>query len=115
MKPVLAFSLDNIKLGNDSANTIGNIYGRDSGGVGILISSLLKISITVAGIIFLGLLIFGGITFIMNAGNGDSKKAQQGKSAITNAAIGFAIVFFAYSIIQIIKVITGFDILNSGL
>ena len=107
MKPALAFSLDDIKLGqNDS--TLGGTFGSTS----VLISIILKTSITVAGIIFLGLLIFGGITFIMNAGSGDSKKAGQGKAAVTNALIGFAIVLLAFTIIQIITVITGVEILN---
>ncbi len=107
MKPILAFKLDDIKLGQNSS-TLGKTYGSTS----VLISIILKISITVAGIIFLGLLIFGGITFIMNAGSGDSKKAGQGKKAVTNALIGFAIVLFAYIIIQVVEVITGLDILN---
>lgn len=112
MKPVLAFSLDNIKLGNTD-KTIGTTYGN--GGVSILISAILKYSLMLAGIILLSLLIFGGITFIMNAGKGDPKKADQGKSAITNALIGFAIVLFAFSIIRIIETITGLNILNSTL
>ena len=112
MNSVLAFSLDNIKLGNTD-KTIGTTYGN--GGVSIFISSILKYSLMLAGIILLCLLIFGGITFIMNAGKGDPKKAQQGKSAITNALIGFAIVLFAYSIIRIIEVITGLNILESTL
>ena len=45
----------------------------------------------------------------------DPKKAGQGSKAITSALIGFAIVFLSYSIIKIIGIITGFDILNSKL
>jgi len=107
MKPVLAFNLSDIKLGQNNS-TLGGKYSSS----GVLISMILKISITIAGLIFLGLLIFGGITVIMNAGNGDSKKAAQGKTAITNALIGFAIVLLAYTIIQIITAITGLEILN---
>lgn len=109
MKPILAaFKLEDIQLGSDGANKLGNTYSSTN----VLISIIIKNSLTVASIILLALLIFGGITFIMNAGNGDSKKAQQGKSAITNATIGFAIVLLAYSIIQIIEKITGLEILN---
>lgn len=110
MKPVLAFDLSDINLGQNS-NTLGGTFGSTS----VLISIILKASMTVAGLIFLGLLIFGGITLIMNAGSGDSKKAGQGKAAITNAVIGFAIVLLAYTIIQIIQVITGLNILNPTL
>lgn len=110
MNSLLAFNIGDIKLGQ-SENTIGTTYSSTS----VLISIILKNSLIIAGIILLGLLIFGGITFIMNAGNGDSKKAQQGKAAITNAVIGFAIVLLAYSIIQIIQVITGLHILDTNL
>lgn len=112
MKSVLAFSLDQIKLGNTS-NTIGSKYGTN--GVGTLVSIVLKYSLMIAGIILLALLLFGGVTFIINAGKADPKKAGQGQKAITSALIGFAIVFLSYSIIKIIGIITGFDILNSNL
>ncbi|MDD4026805.1 MAG: hypothetical protein PHO75_01285 [Candidatus Shapirobacteria bacterium] len=112
MKQLLAFNLDNIKMGNTN-QTLGTTYGN--GGVSILVSIILKNSLIIASILLLALLIFGGISLIMNAGNSDAKKTQQGKSAITSAAIGFAIVLLAYSIIQIIQVITGLNILNSGL
>ena len=45
--------------------------------------------------LFLALLIFGGITFIISAGSGDSKKADQGKKTITASLIGFIIVIFS--------------------
>ena len=111
MKPILAFNLSDIQLGQNTSQTLGGTYSSSS----VLISIILKNSLIVAGIILLGLLIFGGITVIMSAGSGDSKKASQGKSAITSALIGFAIVLLAYTIIQIIQVITGLNILNSNL
>ena len=107
MKSVLAFNISQITLGQNDA-TIGTTYGSTS----VLISIILKTAISVASIIFLGLLIFGGITVIMNAGSGDSKKAGQGQAAVTNALIGFAIVLLAFTIIQIITAITGLEILN---
>jgi Type IV secretion system pilin len=115
MKTLLAFDFNDIRLGSNNAETIGNVYGKESGGINILVSIILKNSLTIASIILLALLIFGGITFIINAGNGDSKKAEQSKSAITNSIIGFAIVLFAFIIIQIIEAITGLNILNSNL
>lgn len=82
---------------------------------GPLIGAILKNSMVIAGIIFLFLLVFGGIMFISSAGSSDSKKAAQAQSAITSAVIGFAVIFSAYFIIQIIQVITGVQILNSNL
>jgi hypothetical protein len=83
--------------------------------LGSFINILLKNSLTIAGIIFLILLIVGGLTFIINAGDGDSKKAAQGQQAITSALIGFLVIFLSFFIIQIVEIITGVKILNSGL
>lgn len=105
---LLAFDIGEFIVDNDGTK-IKTTYTSFSP----LISSLLRNSLTLAGIILLGLLIFGGLTFIINAGNGDSKKAGQGKSAITSALIGFAIVLLSYSIIRVIETITGLDILES--
>jgi hypothetical protein len=107
MKPLLAFNIQDISLGSGKG-TLGGTYSSTS----TLISIVLKYSLTAASIILLGFLIFWGFTFIMNAGSGDAKKAEQSKSAIFNTLVGFGIVLFAYVIIQIIQVITGLNILN---
>ena len=79
---------------------------------GKLISVLLKNAYVFAGVLLFVLLIFGGFSIIMGAGQGDAKKAGQGKKVATAAAVGFLIIFASYWIIQIIEVITGFKILN---
>lgn len=53
--------------------------------------------------------------FIIGAGSNDSKKSAQAKTVITDALIGFAVVFLAYFIIQIVETITGLNILNPSL
>jgi len=93
-------------LGN--GGTLGNSYGT----ISVLINIILKNSITIAGTILLGFLIYGGVTYIIGAGGSDPKKTAQGQKAITSSLLGFGIVVFAYSIIQIIQVITGLEILN---
>jgi len=77
-----------------------------------LITLLLQNALVIAGLLLLALLIFGGFTFIMGAGSSDPKKTQQATGILTNVLIGFAIVFTAYFIIQIIEVLTGLNILN---
>jgi hypothetical protein len=79
------------------------------------VNVLLKNAFTVAGVLFLVLLLVGGLTFIINAGDGDAKKAAQGQQAIMAALIGFVVIFLSYFIIQLVEVITGVSILNSGL
>ncbi|MEI8067986.1 MAG: hypothetical protein WCG91_03525 [Candidatus Shapirobacteria bacterium] len=105
MNRLLAINIGSLSLGN--SRTVEQTFPD----AGSLISIIVKNSITLIGIILIFLLIFGGVTFIINAGTGDSKKIEQGKSIITNALIGFAVVFCAYFIIQIIQVITGIKIL----
>ena len=83
--------------------------------LGSLISVVLPNLYILAGIIFLILLIFGGLNLITAAGGGDAQKTEQGKKAVTAAIVGFLIIFASWWIIQIIEVITGIDILKSTL
>lgn len=104
----MAVSIGDIPWGAKSlAGTFPNL--------GTLINLILKNSLVLAGVLLLVLLIFGGLTFIMGAGDNDPKKAQQSQAMLTNVLIGFAIVFTAYFIIQIIERLTGLPILNSNL
>jgi len=50
---------------------------------------------------------------IANAGNAD--KTAEGSKIITSAIMGLLVLFASYWIIQIIQVVTGVPILNSGL
>lgn len=83
--------------------------------LGVLFNLLLKNSLTIAGLIFLFLLLLGGLMFIIGSGSGDPKKTQAAGCLLTTTLIGFAIVLTAYLIIQLIEVITGLNILNSPL
>ncbi|OGL52307.1 hypothetical protein A3K55_01525 [Candidatus Shapirobacteria bacterium RBG_13_44_7] len=82
--------------------------------VATLVSLFLRGALTLSGLILLVLIIVGGLGFIANAG-GDPKKLAQSQAVVTNAVIGFLIVFLAYFIIQLIEVITGLNILNPTL
>ncbi len=79
--------------------------------VGSLTNVIVKNAFVVAGVIFLFLLIFGGFGYIVSAGNGDAKKMEQGKQAITSALIGLLIVFASYWIVQIVGIITGIKLI----
>ncbi len=79
-----------------------------------LINPLLRNSLVIAGIIFLALIIFGGIGMIAGAGNNDPKKTEASQKTITSAVIGFIVIFSAFFIIQIIQVITGANILGGS-
>lgn len=79
---------------------------------GALISVILKNVYVAAGVLLFVLLIFGGFSIIMGAGQNDPKKVGQGQKAATTAVIGFLIIFASYWIIQIIQKLTGLEILN---
>jgi uncharacterized membrane protein len=104
MKQLLAVNIGEIPL---KSGTLESNYPD----IATLISIIVKNSITIAGIILVFLLIYGGLMFIISAGSGDQKKSEQSKSIITSSLIGFAVVITAYFIVQIIEVITGLTIL----
>jgi len=82
--------------------------------IGEIISNLLQNVYVLAGILLFILLIVGGLSFIMGAGEDNPEKAKKGKQAITAALIGFVVIFCSYWIIKIIEIITGVSILNPG-
>ena len=75
--------------------------------VGAIISDSLKYIFAVAGILLLIYLILGGFQYLTSAG--DPKKAQEAQSKITQALIGFVIIFASYWIVQVIANILGLD------
>ena len=80
-------------------------FSGDQGYIGSIVSSLLNYLFPIAGILLLLYLIFGGFS-LMTSG-GDPKAVQGAKSKITNALVGFLIVFAAYWIVQIIASVLG--------
>jgi len=81
------------------------------GSIGEIISNLLQNIYVLAGILLFVLLIIGGFSFIIGAGEDNPEKAKKGKQAITAALIGFAIIFCSFWIIKIIQIVTGLNIL----
>lgn len=79
--------------------------------IATLVTIILKNGLTLAGIILVGLLVFGGVSYIIAAGEADQKKMAQAQETLTSAAIGFLVVFASYFIIQIVQVITGLTII----
>jgi TRAP-type C4-dicarboxylate transport system permease small subunit len=106
--------LASVNIGSETPlanNKTLNFYSNTSQ----IVSPLLKNFLTIAGIIFVILIIAGGIGMMASAGKNDPKKAEASQKTITSAIIGFVVVFCAYFIIQIIEVLTGVKILESGL
>lgn len=102
---LLAFDLKDAFYGTDGKNPIKDIDSPYA-----FISSILPNIYIISGILLLIYLVFGGIMIVSSAGNPDG--SSKGKQIITNAIMGFVIIFTSYWIIQIIEIITGIQILN---
>ena len=85
------------------------------GTLGNIISNILPNIYIFAGVVLFILLIFGGLTVIINAGKDDPEATAKGQKAITAAVIGFLIIFCSYWIIRIIEVVTGVNIFSPGI
>lgn len=68
--------------------------------IGQIISKLLPYIFGLAGIAMILYLIYGGFHYM--ASRGDPKGMQEAKGKITNAIIGFIIIFAAYWIVQLL-------------
>ncbi len=68
-----------------------------------VVTQAIPIVFSLAGVILLVFLIWGGLDYMLSMG--DPKKAETGKNKITNALIGFIIIFVSYWIVQLIDYI----------
>ncbi len=69
--------------------------------------SIVTFSFFGAGILLLLYLISGGLSFMLSGG--DPKKVESAKAKITNAFLGFAIIIFAFFIVQALGIILGLE------
>jgi hypothetical protein len=91
-----------------TSRSIKNVPAFQS--LGGFISAVLPSIFVISGIILFVLIVFGGLTMILNAGSGDAKKVEQGQQALTSAMIGMVVIFCAWWIIKIIEYLTGITI-----
>ena len=71
-----------------------------------LINLLIPNIFVLAGIILMLMIIVAGYKFIQ----GDSKGVEEAEKIATTALVGFIIMFSAYWIVQIVKIVTGANI-----
>lgn len=79
--------------------------------IATIIIRLLSYVFIIAGIGLLLMLISSGFSFLTSAG--DAKKLETGKQQLTNAVVGFLIVFVAYWIVQLVGIIFGFGAIQT--
>ena len=78
--------------------------------IGLILSQALTYVYIIAGLLLLFLLISGGFQLMLGATDPKAKEAA-GKR-ITNALLGFFILFISYWLVQIVEVIFGISILK---
>lgn len=99
-----AFNFESIKY-TTTTNGLININNPDLK-IGDIISTIFTTYVFyAAGIALLFYLIIGGFQFMLS--RGDPKATQAAQSKITNAIIGFVIVFLAFTIVQLIGQLLG--------
>ncbi|OGG03940.1 hypothetical protein A2W14_05740 [Candidatus Gottesmanbacteria bacterium RBG_16_37_8] len=70
-----------------------------------LVNNAVPLILALAGIALLLYLIWGGFDFLTSMG--DPKKTEMGKTKITQAIIGFFIIFTSYWIVQLVAYLFG--------
>ncbi|SRR5258708_632403 len=88
----------------DSAN-LGSKFGVQNATIGGIIGAAIPYIFTIAGMLLLVYLIFGGLQLMLS--QGEPKAAQAAKSHITNALVGFIIIFIAYWVVQLFGIVFG--------
>ena len=106
MNKIAQVDIGSTFLGSSSQNL------SDLSGVGLYVSAIITGAISIAGIIFIFLLVGSGIAVISGAGKNDPQSVQKGKQAATSALIGFVVVFMAYWIVKLIELITGLKLIS---
>ncbi len=86
----------------NSSETVANVFNSPA----VMINLLVKVGFIFAGIICFILLIYSGYLFIF----GGVKGQEQAGGVFSSMLIGLIIMFSAYWILQIIKIVTGADI-----
>lgn len=69
--------------------------------IGKLISSLIAITLIIAGILTFAFLVWGGVEWLTSGG--DKGRTENARNRITAALVGLAIVAASYAIMQLIQ------------
>lgn len=81
--------------------TVGSVYDSPAFLVNLIVRNLFII----AGVILFVMIIYAGFQYITNP-----KGPDEAKSILTAAAIGLILMFAAYWVLQIVKIITGANV-----
>ncbi len=98
-----------INLGNclqlSDSSLVSAVYNNPA----FLVNLIVRNVFVIAGIIMFALILLAGFKIAM-AGKGGKQGLDDAKNILTAVGLGFLVMFGAYWIVQIVKVITGADI-----
>lgn len=77
-----------------------NPNGPQFTNISSIMTNALPIIFAIAGLVLFLFLIWGGFDYLTSMG--DPKKAEEARGKITNALIGFIIIFVSYWIVQVV-------------
>lgn len=78
--------------------------------IGAVVSTAIKVLVVVAAVLFFFWLVLGGIKWITSGG--DKNKTEEARQQITSALVGLVVVFSAWAIAQLIKILFDVDLFN---
>ena len=97
---------------NDLLNQVPGLDQKfkvsDATVVGSVFGVIIPYLFVIAGLILLLMLVFGGISMMLAANNENDLKKAQG--TITNALLGFLMLFISYWVVHIVEAILGITI-----
>lgn len=79
--------------------------------IGDVLSAFVPYIFGIAGILLLLYLIYGGLGFMLSGG--DPKAIESAKGKITNALVGFVIIFISFWIVQLVGKFLGLDVFGN--
>ncbi len=89
-----------LKLPGDSGESVTGPLPAKFTNLASVVSNAIPFIFPIAGVLLLLYLVWGGFDILTSMG--DAKKVEAAKGKVTNAIIGFLIIFFAYWIVQIL-------------
>jgi len=78
--------------------------------IGTVVSVAIRVLVIVAAVLFFFWLVLGGIKWITSGG--DKNKTEEARQQITAALVGLVVVFSAWAIAQLIKILFDVDLFN---
>lgn len=97
--PVVVAAID---FGNTDLETIGNTagYGGTNTNLPTIIGRVIKVVLSLLGLVAMVLIVVAGVQWMTSAGNEDKIKAA--KKLMTSALIGMVIIILAYALTNFI-------------